>query len=1601
MSKISSKSWFRTGVLACASAIGITALGADDVWTGGGTTTDWADTANWNNEMAGGGNFVINTKGTDVNVTFADADSISTGLWIENIATTDGTDNTVTFTAGSAEAGLTTAGLNIGTSYGFGSLALAQGTFVSTEDIKISNGGTGSLTITNASLSCGTSETAKWLILGVDGAYDSTITIGEGGNLKVHRIQHYKANSGTDKVILDGGTLTALGAGEVIGDNWADNGASDLEITSNGGTVDTGAFNTTIESAVTGSGTIAKTGSGTLTFTAVPASTVLFNLREGTLVLPTGYEGSVTTDVEGAIVSSVNGTYTLIDGTAYIWSGASGDGLWATTNNWTVGGAVPETAPAVDSTVYIPAGDGTELTITCAGSSDYTGYLTIARPVVLYANGGGITLSTIEGESQLTIQSPSSTETFYIHAGNVFAISAPLCVKGRVYNNSQSHLAISGALTGDGLLVNYSNDGQAGFYFSGDASGFTGTYTGGNRASGTRDGTRFYSGFVGSPSATWNIGYDGSAHGGKPFMYSGTYVFGALNSLSGNNLSVGPSTGVTLEVGGLANATSTVGGTLVDSSNKIVKVGDSSTLDLTLTATVGTIEANAGTVNLLSGSLPPEALYFTSGSPTVTIAADVGTTVDEVFTAFVPSFSAECAGYQFATYTDEGSGDVTYTVVKTAKDSADNEYYSVADAFESVAAAVAENPDFDKTVTLIANTTEAVVIPAAGYVLDTAGFTYGSVTGASGVGVTEADGVFTGVENASSTWQGAAEGANWADASNWSTGVVPGPGTSVSFPSSALVYISDYVNLAHTCGTMNIGNTATVEFAPTDRNQEIYPRIAVAGDINGKGTIKLFRCGIYNNAGAALTIYPAIVFENDGTHDSWFENGDFTFGRSVTGTGLLVCYTACRFNTGIYLPSDGTIEFRAIPNFPGATQTLTGEGTVAFTVSPYSSTRFMNAIRNPDGWLGVCELKAISVNGIDAAGYGNTNSTVRFNGTTGYVRSSDGANVEVGKVKCIDIGENGLTLNNQFSSGAGRSYTFDCALTGSGAIVFGTKHLETAHAKYIFTGDCTGFTGAVNFGSLTEGQANVIFRSADAEDPTCDSCGKIYVLEGQTVAPNATWTAPAGIEIAGTVNLGSAGALDGTVTGSGTIAYAAMPSAAPSLDSTWAGTIELPATTISAKTGLPLPGLTTENGTLVLKGIGRSTDARSIYIGTGASATIAGTTQVDGDVYMTDGNSDATYTWNKVTGSGNLYFSTEGSAGTPNLTHAITTLEGYTGTISAKSPAMLTIGTVSYASADHTAGKPVVKLVSGANLTTDPAAIAVVVDGEATELTLAKAGDGNLYLSTEVPVAQIASGETVTSYTNFDDAVAAITEGCTLKILSMGLILSNTVEVAFTLDVSRYAVSSCTVDASAPVLQPNITVVSTASEPGALAFWGSFNGTSGQAFKLAKTGNIDLISVAEKDYELVADTTLAIDADGYAVYTYPVVESTFPSSWNGGVTPSDAIVAKYATWKASYPTATDASEAAFLLNIDPAAEDQTIDVTAISVSGTTVTITVDQKLNSVNGVVYAIYSDSLAGLATPSYQALEFTDADASSTATISVGKFYKIAVGYAVPSAE
>ena len=1129
-----------------------------------------------------------------------------------------------------------------------------------------------------------------------------------------------------------------------------------------------------------------KAGDGYLELTAAPAWTGKTAVTGiGTLTVPAGSVLTLDDETTESLTLG-DGRVLVYSKTAVnVWTGEANDNNWTTANNWSKG-----TVPATDvSTEVVLIPDGADTTITCNSTSTCrSGQLTILRNVTLTGNGGGLKVDAISGTGTLTAAAGKG-KTFYFSAGSGFTVNCNLCVEDTL-NCGSSVLTLYGDLSGAGTIVHGSSN-QPGFHFYGSTEEFSGSYTGGTRNNGDRDGTRFSGNARGSANASWKIGNDDSGNYKSPFRAGdgATYEFGTLDTVfSGNNrltmYVTHASTGdtfaknVTLKIGAKENGTSNVGGTLyngttgdTENPNKIVKVGDTSTLNLTLTTANGAVEAEAGTLNL-NGSNAPVSLSITGKGATVVVADTVTvasgeednpdtTEVDESKAAFVPVLSDALTAAYCKLLATSGEGVMIYTLDAVAQ-VGENTYPTIADA---VAAATGD----DKAITLLQSTAEPVVLTTAGQTFTLGEFTSGAVSAVAGLGLSESEGVYTAVDNTASVWQGDAAGADWTVGSNWSTGYAPDSGTAVTIPAEGApwviylggdahaksievlgdvkfqrdaaltgwgnVVVQENVTTGETPSTVTLhsanifgvsGGTKTIDcnIVATSYEASRYSGFATGAFVlNGTLTAS----GAFRPAGDTITFNGAVMLNDGGSIDRTLTgaSGEPVFNGTVTLNGASAIKTyAVTYNNAVTMGDDAVISIGSSTQNYGSDFTLNGSGTIiGDTKAPGSDlqtclrgNRTVNNIKN--SWTGTCELKNIAFGStqVNLNNYGNSKSTVRVNGiTSGYpAYNSNSTAKDISSVGTLEIASGGWTTSGTFSS---KNWTISSKLTGTGTIAFATgcNNLSTL----TFTGDVSEFQGGLSFGSLTSGLPCMVFNSNNGTVDTV-SAGQIDVVKGTTLG------------------IGSAG-ISGTVVGGGTIAGSAYPTTAPTFDSTsWTGEFDIGWTINSGSFDVDRYG--TANSVVALK-----TAMTGGYFPSGAS--FATTLQLDADMTVNNGYPNTTTTFANITGDKNLAFTANISA-VP--TFAISKFTDFTGELSTGGNSAVTIGTVAVSS--WTLGQKMVDLSDNCNLTTSPGSITVEVNGSSLDgHYLFKATDGDLY----VMAASVTIGETTTYYATLEEAAAA------------------------------------------------------------------------------------------------------------------------------------------------------------------------------------------------------------------------------------------------------
>ena len=198
-------------VTAIAATLAATGAWADIFWTGNGTTTDWADSGNWD---SGSGNRVFRHSKKDFTkktVSFSSLVDLANDLWVQNNETSSGDTEPIVFSADDSASGLNlTAKLNVASNNdGDGYLEVASGTHTFGGGTDIGGGTcTGSFR-----QSGGTVNASGWFCVGLSGNgyhYQTAGSFIHSGN--VAYIVGQGTGSGTSTI--SGGTMTLNGVAD-------------------------------------------------------------------------------------------------------------------------------------------------------------------------------------------------------------------------------------------------------------------------------------------------------------------------------------------------------------------------------------------------------------------------------------------------------------------------------------------------------------------------------------------------------------------------------------------------------------------------------------------------------------------------------------------------------------------------------------------------------------------------------------------------------------------------------------------------------------------------------------------------------------------------------------------------------------------------------------------------------------------------------------------------------------------------------------------------------------------------------------------------------------------------------------------------------------------------------------------------------------------------------------------------------------------------------------------------------------------------------------------------------------------------------------------
>ena len=354
----------------------------------------------------------------------------------------------------------------------------------------------------------------------------------------------------------------------------------------------------------------------------------------------------------------------------------------------------------------------------------------------------------------------------------------------------------------------------------------------------------------------------------------------------------------------------------------------------------------------------------------------------------------------------------------------------------------------------------------------------------------------------------------------------------------------------------------------------------------------------------------------------------------------------------------------ASANLLDAVTSLSGSGVVAMGYTVVPSNALLSLCQQP-AWEGTLSLNSINITGaIKLTQLGNTNSTVRFsNCGCAFVANDTTAHA----IKALEVGSGGLYFIGNYGSG---TFTFPCALTGTGALTIEAKNSDygTSLKAINFIGDVSGFSGSISFDA--EANAYVAF----GEDTTNAKC--IIVSEGSeaTIGSDATWTAPGGIVVKGTLNVG--GTVAATIygaTGTGVVNSTNPALTMTSFSSYWNGTYVIGwegsrSTEIAfnsygyANSKIKIPSRATLEGFVEVRADNTLTNNAEVV--------------VDGELNLSNGYDYSTVVWKKISGLGTVKYA---FAPTHWIKEKIISLEGFSGSIEVSATTQLEIEGVNVA----------------------------------------------------------------------------------------------------------------------------------------------------------------------------------------------------------------------------------------------------------------------------------------------------------------------------------
>lgn len=385
---------------------------------------------------------------------------------------------------------------------------------------------------------------------------------------------------------------------------------------------------------------------------------------------------------------------------------------------------------------------------------------------------------------------------------------------------------------------------------------------------------------------------------------------------------------------------------------------------------------------------------------------------------------------------------------------------------------------------------------------------------------------------------------------------------------------------------------------------------------------------------------------------------------TVTGSGVLsldgsgtVTASSLQIDSGVTVQ---LVSATTLATGPLQTSLVTGSGTIVYDAVPdgtasdlkpdeagYTASTWTGTV-----WIQNCIYRTATGSlWTDPAAYGNSGSKVKFTNARIYLKAGVDCDAEI-VLSNIDSTGASKTFGLMLTDGNGGQINKFAKLSGDGTFSISGSGGAT---EIISIRDIVDFSGVFNLPSRI-----VVIGDQDGtiaqQYVGFANTGAIVIPEGVSVSvpSDKTWVLGHGF------------------VGAGTLKYTypwQVGTSSLSNGDYWTGTVELAACVNNGTDSVAVyPGrMGGANSKIVFKGLAPGS-SKGYFLNGSTSATI----QLDGDVTISDGSSGATYSLGVLTGTGSFTGAT--SLGTA-CTFAFSAVSNYTGTISANSKSLVTIGT--------------------------------------------------------------------------------------------------------------------------------------------------------------------------------------------------------------------------------------------------------------------------------------------------------------------------------------